>query len=360
MDIRSPVLPHKGRGALGNIMSRFDREDRFAIDDGWGSSDDDGEARLPTTVTADTTRSLITRNTSPDLPFDRSINPYRGCEHGCIYCFARPSHGYLGLSPGLDFETRLFYKPDAAAILERELHAPGYRVGPLALGTGTDPYQPVERDLTLTRQLLTVLSAFNHPVGIATKSNLVLRDLDIIAPMAARGLAQVYLSVTTLDRSLARTMEPRAPTPERRLEAIRRLSAAGVPVAVLAAPMIPGLNDHELEQILDAAKQAGATGAGYILLRLPFELKSLFEDWLRQHYPSRADRVLTLLRGSRDGRLYRSGFGDRMIGTGAYAEVLAQRFRLGAKRLGLGGRFMGFAAEQFRPPPRPGEQLALF
>jgi len=349
----------KGRGSVSNRSGRFEPRTRMRVDDGWPQEAEDDLAPLMTTLTVDATRTIIARNESPDVPFDRSINPYKGCEHGCIYCFARPTHTFIGLSAGLDFETRLFWKPDAPALLDRELRRKGYDPQPIALGANTDAYQPIERRLGLTRKIIEVLSAFGHPFGIITKSALVLRDLDLIAPMAARGLASVSVSVTTLDRDLARMMEPRASTPARRLETIRRLAEAGVPVAVLASPMIPALNDHELEAILAAGAAAGAKAANTILLRLPFELADLFEEWLRTHAPNRADRVLSLVRQSRDGALYRSGFADRMTGTGPYAETLRARFRASVRRYGLTGRRWDLRTDLFRPPPRPGEQLTL-
>ena len=322
-----------GRGALSNSSSRFDDEKKIRTTDGW-----DIEEELPplrTTLTRDATRTILARNTSPDVPFDRSINPYRGCEHGCIYCFARPTHAYLGLSPGLDFETKILFKPEAAKLLMAELAAPKYRPDVVAMGTNTDPYQPVERDLKITRQILSVLSDFNNPVGIVTKNHLVTRDIDILADMARRNLAEVFLSVTTLDKDLARTMEPRASAPHRRIEAIRALAAAGVPVGVMTAPMIPGLNDHEMEAILEAANEAGATRAGFTVLRLPLEIKELFEEWLRQHRPDRAERVLSLIRQMRGGALYQAEFGVRMKGEGPIAQLLAARFSAAVKRLGL-------------------------
>ena len=322
-----------GRGALSNSSSRFDDEKKIRTTDGW-----DIEEELPplrTTLTRDATRTILARNTSPDVPFDRSINPYRGCEHGCIYCFARPTHAYLGLSPGLDFETKILFKPEAAKLLMAELAAPKYRPDVVAMGTNTDPYQPVERDLKITRQILRVLSDFNNPVGIVTKNHLVTRDIDILADMARRNLAEVFLSVTTLDKDLARTMEPRASAPHRRIEAIRALAAAGVPVGVMTAPMIPGLNDHEMEAILEAANEAGATRAGFTVLRLPLEIKELFEEWLRQHRPDRAERVLSLIRQMRGGALYQAEFGVRMKGEGPIAQLLAARFSAAVKRLGL-------------------------
>ena len=299
MDTELPDIPRKGRGAVSNQTGRFEGYDAVAIDDGWNLPPDEDLPPLRTTVTADTTRTIITRNTSPDVPFDRSINPYRGCEHGCVYCFARPSHAFLGLSPGLDFESRLFYKPDAAALLENELRKKSYKCDVMAMGTNTDPYQPIERDHKLTRQILEVLAAHNHPVGIVTKSSLVARDIDILAPMAEKKLAQVCLSVTTLDRDLSRRMEPRAPTPQRRLDTIRALTDAGIPCGVMAAPMIPVLTDPELESILEAAKEAGAHMAGYVLLRLPLEIKDLFREWLNAHAPLKADHVMSARKGGR-------------------------------------------------------------
>ena len=290
---------------------------------------------------------------------DRSINPYKGCEHGCIYCFARPTHAYLGHSPGLDFESKLYWKPDAPTLLERELRDPKYRAATLALGANTDPYQPVERERQLSRRILEVLADYRHPVGIVTKSNLILRDLDILAPMAAEGILRVAISVTTLDRSLARRMEPRAPTPARRLEAIRELAATGVPVTVLAAPILSALNDHEIEIILEAAAEAGAGAAGYVLLRLPLEIKDLFADWLAEHYPDRADRVMSLVRQTRGGALYQSEWGKRQSGTGAYADQIARRFRLACRRYGLHHGHPPIDETRFRRPPRAGDQMEL-
>ncbi|MBU8872422.1 PA0069 family radical SAM protein [Reyranella sp. MMS21-HV4-11] len=324
---------HNGRGALSNATSRYDDEKRIRTTDGWDIEDE--LPPLRTTLTKDATRTILARNTSPDIPFDRSINPYRGCEHGCIYCFARPTHAYLGLSPGLDFETKILFKPEAAALLTAELASPKYRCDVVAMGTNTDPYQPVERDLKITRQILRVLSDFNNPVGIVTKNHLITRDIDILGDMARRNLAEVFLSITTLDRDLARTMEPRASAPHRRLAAIRELSAAGIPVGVMTAPMIPGLNDHEMEAILDAAAAAGATRAGYTALRLPLEIKDLFEEWLRANRPDRAERVLSLVRQMRDGELYKAEFGTRMKGEGPIAQLLSQRFAASVKRLDL-------------------------
>jgi len=335
-----PEPQHNGRGALSNASSRYDSEKRIRTTDGWElsaeqPSDDDELPPLRTTLTRDATRTILARNTSPDVPFDRSINPYRGCEHGCIYCFARPTHAYLGLSPGLDFETKILFKPDAAKLLTAELASPKYRCDVVAMGTNTDPYQPVERELKVTRQILRVLSDFNNPVGIVTKNHLVTRDIDILADMAKRNLAEVFLSVTTLDKDLAREMEPRASAPYRRLEAIRKLAEAGVPVGVMSAPMIPGLNDHEMEAILEASVEAGATRAGFTVLRLPLEIKDLFDEWLRTHRPDRAERVLSLIRQMRGGALYQAEFGLRMRGEGPIAQLLAARFSAAVKRLGL-------------------------
>ncbi|MAN79693.1 MAG: radical SAM protein [Rhodospirillaceae bacterium] len=351
----------KGRGAVSNHEGRFESLTREAVDDGW--SDDGDLPPLRTQVMADTARRVIARNTSPDIPFDRSLNPYRGCEHGCVYCFARPSHAYLGLSPGLDFETQLFAKHDAAALLRAELAARSYRCQTLQLGANTDPYQPIERRLGITRAVLEVLAACDHPVSITTKSDLVLRDLDILAPMAAKGLAAVAVSVTTLDRSLARALEPRAPTPAKRLRAIAGLAAAGVPVTVLAAPMIPALNDMELDAIIAEAAAAGATAAGYILLRLPGEVADLFREWLETHYPDRAERVLNRVKASRDGALYRAEWGTRQTGTGIEAQLLAARFKAALKRAGLDQGRSGsrpLRCDLFKRPLPDTAQMSLF
>jgi DNA repair photolyase len=349
-----PEPVHRGRGALSNETSRYDSEKRVRTTDGWetaaSESQEDELPPLRTTLTRDATRTILARNTSPDIAFDRSINPYRGCEHGCIYCFARPTHAYLGLSPGLDFETKILFKPDAAKLLAAELASPKYRPDVVAMGTNTDPYQPVERELKITRQILGVLSEFNNPVGIVTKSHLITRDIDILGDMAQRNLAEVFLSVTTLDRDLARTMEPRASTPQRRLDAIRALSAAGIPTGVMTAPMIPGLNDHEMEELLEAAKDAGATRAGFTVLRLPLEIKDLFQEWLHQHRPDRAERVLSLIRQMRGGALYQSAFGLRMRGEGPIAELLSARFAAAVKRLDLNRVRYRLDAERFRVP----------
>lgn len=350
---------HAHRGTLSNASGRFEPERRVPADDGWGSWDDPDLPPLRTTVQEDASRTILARNDSPDIPFDRSINPYRGCEHGCVYCFARPTHAYLGLSPGLDFETRLFVKPDAPALLEKELRRKSYVCRPIAIGTNTDPYQPLERSRRIMRGILEVLAAFDHPVTITTKSALVARDVDILAPMAAKGLAAVGLSVTTLDRDLARSLEPRASPPAARLKAIETLSRAGVPVAVMAAPMIPGLTDHELETILATARDAGATAAAYILLRLPLEVKDLFAEWLRHEVPGRADHVLSLVSQCRGGALNQATFGRRMTGEGPVAQLLAQRFTLACRRLDLQPARFGVRSDLFRVPPAPGDQLSL-
>ncbi|MDE2661039.1 MAG: PA0069 family radical SAM protein [Acidobacteriota bacterium] len=359
MDPGSGGKPLRGRGAVSNPAGRFEALREEAFDDGWDARDPPPE-RVPTEVIIDRTKSIIARNDSPDIPFDRSINPYRGCEHGCIYCFARPSHAYLGFSPGLDFETKIVAKPEAAGLLRRELRKRGYEVGPLALGSNTDPYQPVERDLKITRQLLEVLHEARHPTGIVTKSALILRDLDIIVPMAKEGLAQVMVSVTTLRRDLARAMEPRAAAPARRLATIAALREADVPVGVLASPMIPALNDSELEAILEAAAGAGARSAGFILVRLPHELKELFSEWLETHVPARAAHVESLIRDTRGGQLYEAKFGERMRGQGPYAELLANRFRVASRRYGLDRKHPPFRLDLFRPPRAPGAPRSLF
>ena len=348
-----------GRGARSNASGRFERETRVLLDDGW-TRDDEEPPLLKTEVLRDSSRTIITRNRSPDISFEQSINPYKGCEHGCIYCFARPTHAYLGLSPGADFESRIFAKPNAAELLTRELSAPGYVPKLIAMGTNTDPYQPVERQLRITRSILEVLQQFRHPVGIVTKSPLILRDVDILAPMAQMGLARAALSVTTLDRMLARHMEPRAATPGRRLDAIAGLSKAGVPVGVMFAPVIPALNDDELETILAKAVEAGAETAGYVLLRLPLEIKDLFREWLEERVPDRAKHVMSLIRQMRGGKDYDSQWHTRMKGTGPYAEMIARRFHMAVKRLALNRERTPFALDKFRRPPRPGDQLRLF
>ncbi len=356
----------KGRGAVGNPAGRFEATARHAVDDGWSAGvaqwDGEGEdapAGPPTTLAVDRARRIITRNDSPDVPFDRSINPYRGCEHGCIYCFARPTHAYLGLSPGRDFETRLFHKPDAPDLLGAELRRPGYRPATLAFGANTDPYQPVERRTRLTRRLLAVLADFRHPVGLITKSDLVTRDLDILGPMGAAGLASLCVSLTTLDSALARRMEPRAVTPARRLKTIERAAGAGLPVAVLTSPIIPGLNDWELERLLAAGAAAGATSANYIVVRLPHEVGDLFEQWLAVHYPDRAAKVMNTLRRLRNGRRYDATYGRRMTGEGIEARLLADRFATACRHHRMGRRGFHLDTSQFRVPPRSGDQLSL-
>jgi DNA repair photolyase len=348
----------RGRGARSNQTGRFEAERREACDDGW-----EGLAELDafkTDVREEPARTIITRNDSPDISFDRSINPYRGCEHGCVYCYARPTHCFLGHSAGLDFETILYAKGDAAKLLERELSMPRYEPDTIALGTNTDPYQPIERTRRITRSILEVLERTSHPVGIVTKSALVTRDIDILASMANRGLAKVALSVTTLDRRIARAMEPRAATPAKRLEAVRQLSEAGIPTAVMVAPIIPALTDSEIEAILEAAADAGATEAGYVLLRLPLEIKVLFREWLATEFPDRAARVLHLLQSMHGGRDYVSTFGVRQRGRGPYADQIGTRFRLAAKRLGLNRRRHALRTDLFQRPVLAGQQMRLF
>ena len=348
----------RGRGAQSNVSGRYEPVARLTFDDGWQSLED-----LPpfaTTVSVDTTRKVITRNESPDLGFDRSINPYRGCEHGCVYCYARPTHAYLGLSPGLDFETKLFAKPDAPELLERELSAPGYEPRVIAIGSNTDPYQPIERRYEVMRRLLEVLDRAGHPVGIVTKSALILRDIDILTRMAQRNLVKVAISVTSLDPKLARIMEPRAATPMRRLEAVRRLSEAGVPTSVLVAPVIPAVNDPEIERILNAASVARASGAGYVILRLPLELRDLFDEWLKANFPDRRQHVFKLLREMHGGKDYDATFGKRMKGSGPYAWMIGRRFELACAKLGLNVTKAKLTTEHFRAPRQFAEQLSLF
>lgn len=353
-----PLRPvRRGRGALTNASGRFESEVRVAENDGWDLPEDINPLR--TVVTPERAKTIITRNESPDISFDRSINPYRGCEHGCVYCFARPTHAYLGLSPGLDFETKLFSKTNAASLLERELSASGYQPKTIAIGSNTDPYQPIERTEKVMRDVLGVLSRANHPVGIVTKSALVLRDLDLLGPMAAKGLVKVALSVTTLDPVLARKMEPRASSPERRLDAMRRLAEAGVPTVVMVAPIIPAINDSEIEAILGRARAMGAREAGYVMLRLPLEVRDLFAEWLMAHYPDKLRHVLSLVRSVRGGKLYDSTFGKRMSGSGPYAWMVGRRFEAAAARLGLAKSRMPLRSDLFLRPVREGEQLQL-
>ncbi|WP_204114330.1 PA0069 family radical SAM protein [Shimia biformata] len=347
----------RGRGALTNQSGRFDLV-RVEENDGWDMAEERGA--FQTHVTEERIGRLITYNTSPDLPFDRSINPYRGCEHGCVYCFARPTHAYLGLSPGLDFETRLVARPNAAEVLERELRARSYTVAPVAIGTNTDPYQPVERDRGIMRDVLGVLREFRHPVGIVTKGALVERDIDILAPMAAQGLTHVGVSLTTLDADLSRRMEPRAPSPARRLRMIRSLSDAGIPVRAMLAPVVPGLTDHEVEPLLSAARDAGASAASWIMLRLPREVEGLMMDWLTAHYPNKAEKVMARLREMHGGKAYTPEWGRRMRGEGIHAEMIAQRFRKAAARLGLDKGLPPLRTDLFLPPLARDGQLALF
>src|SRR5215216_1119731 len=348
----------RGRGAQSNASGRYEPLAKIAFDDGWRTLED-----LPpfqTMVTEERARKIITRNESPDISFDRSINPYRGCEHGCVYCFARPTHAYMGLSPGLDFESKLFVKPDAPELLERELSAPGYEPRVMAIGTNTDPYQPIERRYEVMRRILEVLDRANHPVGIVTKSTLVQRDIDILSRMAERNLVKVALSVTTLDARIARTMEPRAATPLRRLETLRRLSDAGVPTSVMIAPVIPALNDAEIERILDAASVAGVKEAGYVLLRLPLEVRDLFREWLTANFPDRVEHVFKLIRDMRGGKDYDSTWGKRMKGSGPYAWMIGRRFEIACERLALNSEKTALTTEHFQPPMRGAEQLSLF
>ncbi len=363
MDEALPSQPRKGRGAVSNAAGRYEPATRVATDDGWGSGDE-APPLLETQYLRDTAKTIIARNDSPDIPFDRSVNPYRGCEHGCIYCFARPTHAYLGLSPGLDFESRIFVKEEAPTLLRAELSKPSYRCKPITLGANTDPYQPIERKLELTRRILEVLREFQHPVCIVTKSALVQRDIDLLGAMARDHLASVAVSITTLDRSLARKLEPRAATPERRLETIAALAKAGIPAAVLASPMIPALNDPELETILETATARGAGAAGYILLRLPLELAPMFEEWLAAHYPAKAKHVMSLIHQSRGGKAYQAEWGTRMRGTGPYAEMLRIRFEAALHRLGLDKRREAWRLDctRFAAPAQKKEkaQLSLF
>ena len=347
----------RGRASGINPSGRYEALARHVFDDGWSSLDD-----LPafkTEVQVEKPRAIITRNESPDISFDRSINPYRGCEHGCVYCFARPTHAYMGLSAGLDFETKLFAKPDAARLLEKELSKEGYQPRTIAIGTNTDPYQPIEKKWRIMREILEMLEAFNHPVGIVTKSALVMRDADILARMAEKGLAKVALSVTTLDAKLSRTMEPRAATPSRRLETLRTLSEAGIPVSAMVAPIVPGLTDHEIERILESVAHAGAKEAGYIVLRLPLEVSPVFKEWLLRHYPDRYRHVMALIRSMRDGKDYDAEWGKRMKGTGPYAWQIGRRFEMAARRLGLNTEKRALRTDLFKAPSGQAEQLML-
>lgn len=357
-DQRLDPRARRGRAAATNRTGRFERQDRLADHDGWDIPEEITQIRTETRE--ETARSLITYNRSPDLPFDRSINPYRGCEHGCIYCFARPTHAYLGLSPGLDFETRLTARTNAAEVLEKELRAAAYKVAPIAIGTNTDPYQPIEHQRAITRACLQVLSDYNHPVAIVTKGTGILRDLDILAPMAEKGLASVGISVTTLSRDIARQMEPRVPGPAQRLDTIRQLTEAGVPTRLMVSPVIPGLTDTELEAILEAGHDAGARTASWIMMRLPLEVAPLVETWLRDHHPDRADKVLNRLRDMHGGKLYDAQWGRRMRGEGVHAKMIAARFAAATRRLGFDTASIPLRTDLFRHPPRKGDQLSFF
>ncbi len=352
------VIPsaRRGRGALTNPSGRYEVEQRIAEPDGWNEPE---FGPIHTEVVFERARTIITRNESPDISFDRSINPYRGCEHGCVYCFARPTHANMGLSPGLDFETKLFAKTNAAELLEKELAASGYEAKTIAMGTNTDPYQPIERERKITRSVLEVLARADHPVGIVTKSALVLRDLDILAPMARKGLVKVALSITTLDPALARKMEPRASAPARRLAAIEELARAGVPATVMVAPIIPAINDHEIETILTRAAALGAREAGYVMLRLPLELRDLFEQWLTEHFPDKLRHVMTLVASMRKGKAYDATWGERQSGTGPFAWMIGRRFEAAAARNGYASERMKLRTDLFRRPVLKGEQLSL-
>ncbi len=353
----APHLRLPGRAAGSNQVGRFERYQRDHFCDDWDIAEE--PVTLRTVVSEERPRSVITRNSSPDIPFDRSINPYRGCEHGCVYCFARPTHAYLGLSPGLDFDTRLVARPGAEAVLRRELSKPSYRVAPIAIGTNTDPYQPIEAKYRVMRNILAVLQEFRHPVTLVTKGALVERDIDILGEMAKAGLAHVGISVTTLDARLSRRLEPRAPAPARRLAMIERLSAAGIPVRTMIAPVIPAVTDHEVEAILAASSEAGAQAATWIMLRLPREVSPIFQDWLAVHLPDRAARVMGLIRAMHDGRDYSPEWGKRMRGAGSHADMIAHRFKIAAKRLGMDGDLAPLNCDAFRVPGR-GRQLPLF
>ncbi|HYG32728.1 MAG TPA: PA0069 family radical SAM protein [Methylophilaceae bacterium] len=361
--IRPNVAPRplvfKGRGTVSNSVGRFEKLERVEIDDGWDNLDEEINP-VKTEVIIDSTRTIINYVKSPDISFDRSINPYRGCEHGCTYCFARPTHTYLGYSAGLDFESRILIKPDAAELLRKELAKPGYSCAPIAMGTNTDPYQPLERKYKITRSILEVLAEYKHPVTIVTKNALVERDIDILGPMAAEGLARVFVSVTTLNKDICRTLEPRAAAPHRRLEAIKALSDAGVPTGVMTAPILPVLTDTEMEAILEAAAKAGAKYAGYVLLRLPLEVAPLFEEWLKEYFPLKAEHVMSIVRQSRGGKDYDSAFFERQRGTGLFADMIGQRFKLATRKLGLNLDRPSMNTTSFSPPRPPQPQMSLF
>jgi DNA repair photolyase len=369
----APPKPFKGRGAVTNLQGRYEKDARERVDDGWTHIDQDGETEsapaLRTQIFEERAKSILTRNASPDIPFSVSLNPYRGCEHGCIYCFARPTHSYLGLSPGLDFESRIYAKINAGELLERELNKPSYQPEPIALGVNTDAYQPVERNLRITRRVTEILSERGHPFAAITKSSLIERDIDLLAPMAEKGQVMVAVTITTLDADIARTLEPRAATPARRLRTIRTLSEAGIPVGVSVAPMIPFVTEPDMERVLEACAQAGATSASYIVLRLPWEVAPLFKDWLAAHFPDRAERVMGRVRDMRGGKDYDSDFSSRMKGEGLWADMLRQRFRNAARRLGLNQRhrgildfseFMRVEKAVERPAPGTSAQMKLF
>jgi DNA repair photolyase len=367
-DAPLPDQARKGRGAVSNHTNRYEKETRIATSDGWNDgsipSEDDDLPPLRTMLIKDASRTIIARNTSPDISFDRSINPYRGCEHGCVYCFARPTHAWLGFSPGLDFETRILFKPDAAKLLRKELSDPKYQCRMIAMGTNTDPYQPVERQMQITRSIVRTLADFRHPLGMVTKNHLITRDIDILKEMAQDHLVECFLSITTLDAELARTMEPRASTPRRRLDAIEALAKAGIPVGVMTAPMIPALNDHEMESILEEAHKRGARRAGYVMLRLPLEIKDLFREWLEAHVPDRAARVMSLVRQMRGGKDYDAEWGQRMTGEGPVAQLLGQRFDRACRQLGLNVERFHVDTKKFKVPAeaiaeRNGGQLSL-
>ena len=353
------IQNHKGRGALSNIAGRFEDFVSEFCDDGWDVLERE-QSKPKTHLHLDMARKVLSHNSSPDVPFDQSINPYRGCEHGCVYCFARPTHAYLGHSAGLDFETEIYHKPQAAELLQSELSKPSYTPKVIALGTNTDPYQPIEKTHTITRQILEVLAACKHPFSITTKSSLILRDLDIIAPMAKAGLAAVAVSVTSLDHKLSAKLEPRATAPHKRIKTLRALSQAGINPSVLIAPIIPAINDWELEHIMTTSSRAGATNANYILLRQPHEVKALMDEWLEIHMPDKRKRVQSLMRQSRGGKYNQSAWGTRMTGTGPYAETLRQRFHLARNRLGLKSRMVNLDCSQFKPPKKPSAQFDLF
>lgn len=357
-----PLRFIKGRGAVRNVAGRFETDERTQFDDGWGPAEEDEPPRLETVVTPETAKSILTRNDSPDIPFDVSLNPYRGCEHGCVYCFARPTHSFLGLSPGLDFESRLYAKVNAAELLRRELSKPSYRPEVIALGVNTDAYQPIERELRITRSVIEVLAAYRNPFALITKSSLIERDLDLLSELGQAGLVRACVSITTLDHELSRKLEPRAASPTRRLRTVRTLADAGVPVSVSIAPIIPFVNDEDMEGILEAAAEAGATNAHFIVLRLPFELKEVFAQWLEAHYPDRAERVMNRIRDLRGGNAYDARFGKRMTGEGIWAELYRQRFANRAERLGLNRDRRPLDLAQFRRPQEPAAtpQLELF